>query len=95
MVLDEIPFKNWLIELFLNTVLKNYIWGQFHQHSTSSFTRADPKSTKRLDELTVFFALLGSVSAKAVHRMLVKLTPGLNFINILCRAQKRKMILMT
>ncbi len=27
--------------------------------------------------MTVFFTLLGSMSFKAVHKMLVKLTPGL------------------
>jgi len=36
-----------------------------------AFTRADPK----IDGLTVFFALLGSVRVKAALEMLVKLTP--------------------
>ena len=29
-------------------------------------------------DLTVFFALLGSVHVKAAHKMLVKLTPDVN-----------------
>ncbi len=35
----------------------------------------DPKSVKKIDNLTVFFTLLGSVSVKAVRRMLMKLSP--------------------
>jgi len=31
---------------------------------------------KKTDSLTVFFALLGSAAAKALRKMLVKLTPG-------------------
>jgi len=33
---------------------------------------------KDTDDLTVFFTLLGSTSAKAVRRTLMKLTPGLS-----------------
>jgi len=36
-----------------------------------------PKVLIDTDDLTVFFALLGSVGVKASHKMLVKLTPGL------------------
>ena len=39
----------------------------------AAFTRSDPKSAIKLLNLTVFFALLGSVRVKAAHRMLVKL----------------------
>ena len=41
----------------------------------AAFTRADPKSVKKLLYLTVFLALLGSLHVKAAHKMLVKLTP--------------------
>ena len=41
----------------------------------AAFTPADPKSAKKLLNLTVFFALLGSACVKAARRMLVKLTP--------------------
>jgi len=34
--------------------------------------------------LTVFFERLGLVSVKAAHRTLMKLTPGVNFINFIC-----------
>ena len=44
----------------------------------AAFVRADPKSAIKLLNLTVFFALLGSVRVKAARRMLVKLTPGLH-----------------
>ncbi len=36
--------------------------------------------------LTAFFAHLRSVLIKAASKMLVKWTPGLNFINVLCTA---------
>jgi len=42
----------------------------------AAFARADLKSE-------VFFALLGSAHERAVHRMLVKLTHAVNFINSL------------
>ena len=40
----------------------------------AAFMSADPKSAKKLLDLTVFFALLGSAHIKAARRMLVKLT---------------------
>ncbi len=42
----------------------------------TAFTLADPKSVKMIDNLTVFFTLLGSASVKAVRRMLMKLSPA-------------------
>jgi len=36
---------------------------------------ADPKSAKKTDSFTVFFALLVSAHVKAAHLMLVKFTP--------------------
>jgi len=41
-----------------------------------AFALADPKSVKKTDNFTVFFALLGSLCVKAVRRMLMKLTTG-------------------
>ncbi len=41
-----------------------------------AFMHTDPKSTKKTDRLTVFFALLGSGRAKAARKMLVKLDPS-------------------
>jgi len=41
-----------------------------------AFTLADPKSVKKIDNLTVFFTLLGSASVKVVRRTLMKLSPG-------------------
>ena len=46
----------------------------------AAFVLADPKSTKKLLNLTVFFALLVSAGVKAARRTLVKLTPGLGKI---------------
>ena len=42
----------------------------------AAFTPADPKSGKKLLNLTVFFALSGSAGVKAARRTLMKLTPG-------------------
>ena len=42
----------------------------------AAFTHADPKSVIKLLNLTVFFALLGTVGIKATRRILVKLTQG-------------------
>ncbi len=39
-----------------------------------AFKRADPKSTKKTDNLTVFLALMGSAHVKASNEVLVKLT---------------------
>jgi len=42
-----------------------------------AFACADPESAKKKTEnVTVFFALLGSAPLKAAHKMLMKLTPG-------------------
>jgi hypothetical protein len=57
---------------------------QFHQCSTSSFcARRDPKSVRTQSSHQYLFTLLGSTSVKAVRRTLMKLSPGVNFINIL------------
>ena len=42
----------------------------------TAFTLVDPKSIKKIDDLTVFYTLLGSTGVKAVHRTLMKSTPG-------------------
>ncbi len=40
----------------------------------STFMGTDPKSVKKTDSLTIFFALLGSACVKALRKMLVKST---------------------
>jgi len=42
----------------------------------TAFTRPDPKSAKKTDNLTIYFALLLSAYIKSAHKMLTKLTPG-------------------
>ncbi len=56
---------------------------QFHQHSIYSFYPRRSQKHKKTHDSAVFFSLLGSTSTKAVRRMLMKLTPGVNFIDIL------------
>jgi len=69
-----------LIFLIINLVT----WSQFHKHFTSSFYASRSIKRKRTDGLTVFFALLGfAARVKAARKMLMKLTPRVNFINIL------------
>jgi len=38
------------------------------------------------NDFTVIFAPMGSTHIKAAHKTLMKLTPGVNFIIILCAA---------
>jgi len=47
--------------------------GQFHQRF---FMHTDPKTAKKTDNLTVIWALLGSMLVKVSSRMLMKLTQG-------------------
>ncbi len=44
----------------------------------TAFPLVDPKSVKKIDNLTVFFTLLGSARLKAVRRTLMKLSPTLS-----------------
>jgi len=49
----------------------------------AALTLANPKSAKKkTNNLLAFYLLSGSAQVKAVHKMLVKLTPGVNFTNI-------------
>ncbi len=57
------------------------IYVAFHPHGVkiinilrAVYMHTDPKSTKKTDSLTVFFALSGSVRVKAARKTLVKLT---------------------
>ncbi len=60
----------------------------------AAFARADPKSTKKTDNLTIFVAHLGFVCVKAAHRMLVKWTPDFDksqhFTSSFCARRSRK-----
>jgi len=56
-------------------------WGQFHQHSISSFYSSRSQKLKKTDSLTVFFALLASAHVQAACRTLKKLTPDVHGIN--------------
>jgi len=48
----------------------------------AAFSNADPKSAKKTDNLTVFFALLESARLNAARKTLTKLTPGVLFSDI-------------
>jgi len=62
------------------------IRGRFHQHFTRSFYMQRSQKRNKDWWLHCIFELLGSVWVKAAHKMLVKSTPGLNFINVLLTA---------
>ena len=61
----------------------------------ASFTPTDPKSTKKLLDLTVFFMFLGSELVKAAHRTLMKLTPDLPAFNFPNRTQENHFLCST
>jgi len=44
------------------------------------FSAQIPKVQKDMDDLTVFFAVVGSLSVKAACEMLLKTTPGCKFV---------------
>ena len=62
----------------LGSILPTCLW--------TVFMHKDPKSEKRQSSHQCLFALLGSAYSKAAGKMLLNLTPGFNFINILCSA---------
>ncbi len=72
----------------LQNVLRIFVdmaWVQFHQHvHLRLLRRTDPKSTRKQSSHQCLFTLLGSVHTKASGKTLVKLTSGVNFINVLC-----------
>ena len=59
---------------------KAYLFVRFGVNFTNilpaAFTAADPKSAIKLLNLTVFFALLGSVGVKAARRTFINWRPG-------------------
>jgi len=63
--------------------LKNPTWVQFHQHSTYSFYPRRSQKRKKILMTDWVLTHSGSTRAKAVRRTFMKLTPGLNFINVL------------
>jgi len=69
------------------------IWTQFHQHSTYSFYARRSQKRKKILMTWLYFLCfwdLWGMSVKAVHKMLIKLTPGVNFINVLYTGRSRK-----
>jgi hypothetical protein len=52
----------------------------------TAFTCTDPKSAKRHSSHNCLFTLLGLACVKAVHKMLVKLTPRANFIELIAQS---------
>jgi len=59
-------------------------WCQFHQHFTCNFYAQRFLKCKKTVKSSGFFVVSGSARIKAARRMLMKLTPGVTFIDILC-----------
>jgi hypothetical protein len=58
-----------------NMLMKLTYWVNCISILRAVVTRTDPKSTKKIDNLSVFLALWGSAQVKAACRTLMKLTP--------------------
>jgi hypothetical protein len=50
----------------------------------------DPERAKKDSQVINFFAFLGSAHIKAAHGTMMKLTPGVNFYNILPAAFSKR-----
>ncbi len=62
-------------------LLSSFPWVNFIK-ACKAFTHVDPKSAKNTVKLSVLFVILGYLHVKALHTMLVKLTPYQNLSNI-------------
>jgi len=64
------------------TLLINYLLlgVNFTNILRTSFTHADPKSGKMTVKSSVLFTLLGSARIKALRKMFVKLSPGMQIL---------------
>ncbi len=61
--------------------------GQFHPHfMMSNFYVQRAQKRKKYSEAVSLFTLLGPACVKVARKMLVKSTPGVNFINIFTRS---------
>ncbi len=72
------PFSNatvWRVHCW--SELSEPLWGQFHQHFTRCVCMLRSQKCKKDWHIYCIFVLFGSVSVKALHKPLVKLTPGL------------------
>jgi len=73
------------LQFFLRRIGVNY-----NNVLRAAITRTDTKCAKKTVNLSIFFALLGSVRQKAAHRMLMKLTP---YLRVRVRLDLAKVIL--
>ncbi len=70
-----------IFSLMTSSLKGSNIWRRQCKNIIKFFTQNDPKSVKIQSSRRYLFAL--SVGIEALHKMLMKLTPGVNFINIL------------
>jgi len=62
-------------------------WVNFINILRKAFMRTDPKSAKKTESLTVFFALLGSACVKTTQKKLMKLNPSVpvkTYLKMVC-----------
>jgi len=70
--IPKLQKKHWRLACFLCFLGSGV---NFTNSLRAAFTLVDFESVKKIDNLTVFFMLLGSAPSKAAHKMLMKLTP--------------------
>jgi len=75
---DWLKRRFWAAIFVVNPCCMGLLMRSFYSHRSQN--RNIPSSCQ------CYFALLGSSSEKPAHKMLMNLTPGVNFINILCAA---------
>jgi len=82
---EHFPFVQniWLSNLVRTIECVQWSAVNFINVLRTAFTHADPECAKRQSSQQCRLALLGPTSVKAVRRTMMKLTPGVNFINIL------------
>ncbi len=71
---DNVELENIFIEFLFGVNFINIL--------RTTFSLVDPESVRTQSSCQYLLTLLGSTSVKAVHGTLMKLTPGVNFINV-------------
>ena len=78
-LVDEIYAKRWYLHLSCESLLQSkqipFIWGQFHQHFTSSFYSCRSQMHKKPVKSSSFFELLGSALVKAARKNIGEIDP--------------------
>ena len=77
-------------KIFQTTLLLAENWGQFHQHSKSSFYACRPQKRQKDSLVKELFALLGSAYAKAKRKFVDEIDPRPLLNNQFKNGKKKK-----